>query len=295
MKRKIICATAAIILMTGCSSNGSSESDLSSEQTSASETTKASESTVSSPTTTPVSTTEAITSKTTVATTTTVTEATTAATEPEEKPNGIIPPALQTPRIEGNRLLFTIANVYSDGKYYTVDISGIKLDSTNVGGLDTTYVKGELYGDFRLDLKIEGEITDTLKINIPRDDRFLILESVMDGLSYGCEILSNMREYNDNSYPDLIQLDFHIINEHETPQYARFFAIFDGKIMEVPIYENGAEVSPYGTHIDMDGAGSMTQHIVASKPNGSYGVIQYHYVFRVSERRLYREQVRFYG
>lgn len=208
----------------------------------------------------------------------------------------VIPEAIQTPRADGNRLSFSIINVYSGGEYYTVDISGVKIeDGTASEDIDTTYVKGELYGDFRLDLLKKGEMIDTFRINVPRDDRFLILESVTEDLSYGCELISNKREYAADEYPDLIQLDFHIINEVEAPQYARYFAIFDGKIREVPVYENGVEVAPYGTHPEMKSAGLMVQHIVAGQYGGNYTILKYEYTFDVENRCLNRKKVKFYG
>lgn len=208
----------------------------------------------------------------------------------------VIPEAIQTPRADGNRLSFSIINVYSEGEYYTVDISGVKLDENTASeDIDTTYVKGELYGDFRLDLLKKGEIIDTFKINVPRDDRFLILESVTENLSYGCELISNKREYGADEYPDLIRLDFYIINEVEAPQYARYFAVFDGKIREVPVYENGVEVAPYGTHPEMKSAGLMVQHIVAGQYGGEYTILKYEYTFDVENRCLNRQKVKFYG
>lgn len=210
-------------------------------------------------------------------------------------PTDVIPEAVQTPRVDGNRLSYTIKNVYSENDYYTVDISGVKYENADGTDIDTTYVKGELYGDFRLDLLKKGEIIDSLKINVPRDDRFLILESVTDNLSYGCELISNMREYDAAEYPDLIQLDFHMINEGEVPQYARYFAVFDGKICEVPVLMNGKESAPYGTHPKMRSAGLMTQFITAGTYTGQYTVLKYEYTFDVENRCLRKQQVKFYG
>ncbi len=209
----------------------------------------------------------------------------------------VIPEAIQTPRVQGDRLSYTIINIYSQNDYYTVEISGVKYNSYEESetDIDTTYINGELYGDFRLDLLKRGEVIDSLKINVPRDDRFLILESVAENLSYGCEIISNKREFLSDEFPDLIQLDFHIINEVEAPQYARYFAVFDGKIAEVPVYENGVETAPYGTHPETRAAGEMIQHLVAEKPNGEYTVIKYQYIFDVENKCLNREQIRFTG
>ncbi|MDE6030667.1 MAG: hypothetical protein K2G32_03500, partial [Oscillospiraceae bacterium] len=209
----------------------------------------------------------------------------------------VIPEAIQTPRVQGDRLSYTIINIYSENDYYTVEISGVKYNSYEESetDIDTTYVNGELYGDFRLDLLKRGEVIDSLKINVPRDDRFLILESVTENLSYGCEIISNKREFSADEFPDLIQLDFHIINEVEAPQYARYFAVFGGKIAEVPVYENSEEAAPYGTHLEMKSAGEMVQHLVAEKPSGGYTVIKYEYSFDVENKCLNRKQVKFTG
>ena len=167
-------------------------------------------------------------------------------------------------------------------------------DNTDIS-IDTTYINGEIYGDFRFDLYKMGELIDSYKINVPRDDRFLILESVIEDLHYGCELISNRRIFDAVEYPDLIQLDFHIINEVEAPQYARFFSIFDGKIVEVPVYQDGIEAAPYGTHMETTDAGVMVQQLVAQQYNGNYTVIQYEYTFDVQDRCLNRKQVKFTG
>lgn len=210
-------------------------------------------------------------------------------------PTDVIPEAVQTPRVEGNRLSHTIVNVYSGGEYYTLEISGVKYEGADGTDIDTTYIKDELYGDFRLDLMKKGEVVDSLKINVPRDDRFLILESVTDNLSYGCELISNKREFGADEYPDLIQLDFYMINEVEVPQYARYFAVFDGRITEVPVYDSGEEVAPHGTHLEMKSAGQMVQHVVEGVYDGSYTIRKYEYVFDAENRCLNRTRVKFYG
>ena len=232
--------------------------------------------------------------ETTTVQTTAETTTTTAKTEPL-RPDEVIPEAIQIPRVDGDRLSYSIMNVYSGGDYYTVEISGVRMEGDESAELDTTYIKGALYGDFRLDLLKRGEIIDTLRINVPRDDRFLILESVTEGLSYGCELISNKREFNADDIPDLIQLDFYIINEGEAPQYARFFAVSGGKICEVPVYSNGKEVAPYGTHLEMTEAGVMQQHIVASQSSGKYTVLKFEYTLDIENLCLERSQVKFYG
>lgn len=221
-------------------------------------------------------------------------QTTTALPEPLA-PDDVIPAAVQSPRIDGSRLSYSIMNVYSGGDYYTVEISCIKLaETTETPELETTYINGALYGDFRLDLLKQGEIIDTLKINVPRDDRFLIFESVLQDLSYGCELISNMRDFNATEYPDLIQLDFHMINEAEVPQYARYFAVSGGKLTEVAVYENGEEVAPYGTHLEPESAGLMVQRIVA-KEYGEYTVKQYEYTFDPGDLTINRKRVRYTG
>lgn len=219
---------------------------------------------------------------------------TSAKTEPLT-PDEVIPEAIQTPRVDGDRLSYSIMNVYADGDYYTVEISGVRMEESDSAELDTTYIKGALYGDFRLDLLKRGEIMDTLRINVPRDDRFLILESVTEGLSYGCELISNKREFGADDIPDLIQLDFYLLNEGEVPQYARFFAVSGGKIREVPVYTDGKETAPYGTHLEMTEVGVMEQHIVASKSGGDYTVLKFVFTFDAENLCLERKQVKFYG
>ncbi|MGN1339525.1 MAG: hypothetical protein ACI4WS_04475 [Oscillospiraceae bacterium] len=211
------------------------------------------------------------------------------------EPDDVIPSATQTPKIEGNRLCYQINNVYSSGEYYTIEISAIHIpETTEPPEIETTYINGELYGDFRLDLLKNNAIIDTLKINVPRDDRFLIFESVTQNLTYGCELISNMRDFDAPEYPDLIQLDFHITNEAEVPQYARFFAISSNKLTEVPVYENCREAAPYGTHLDPKAAGLMVQHIVA-KEYGSYTVKQYEYTFDPAALSMTRRRVQYTG
>lgn len=270
MKKWIMCTISAGVILASCGCNiENDESMHSSQSESVSQTSQSSEKPYSS---------AEITSHTTYI-----------------QPDEVIPPAVQTSRLDGERLSYSMTNIYSGENYYTLTISGVRLDTSAEADIDTTYIKGELYGDFRFDLYSKGELIDTYKINIPRDDRFLILESVTDELSYGCEVISNKREFSAEQYPDLVQLDFHIIDEVEAPQYARYFAVFDGQITEIPVYENGEETAPYGTHPVPESAGVMIQRIVASQADGSYTVLQYEYTFDTQNRRLLRQQVRFTG
>lgn len=206
----------------------------------------------------------------------------------------IIDKAEPTERQDGDRLTFTQENVWSQGKTYTITISGAPQEGAGITD-ETTYVKGKVYGDFRLDIVENGEVLSELKINVPRDDIFLILESAADGIDYGCDILSFKNEYASEKYPDIIQLDFYRKTDYEVPQYARYFAIIDGEITELDIYENGALVSPRGTHPKMRSAGLFIQHLCVKNGSGGYTVIQYEYRFDVANKRLNRKQVRFTG
>lgn len=206
----------------------------------------------------------------------------------------IIEPAEPAERHETDRLTYTRENVWSQGSSYTVNISGAPQASDAITN-ETTYVKDKVYGDFRLDIVNGDEILSSLKINVPRDDIFLIMESASDGIDYGCDIISNKQEYGSADYPDIIQLDFYRKSDYEVPQYARYFAIFDGQIVELEIYENGTLVSPRGTHPKMKSAGLFIQHLCVKDGSGGYTVIQYEYRFDAANKRLNRKQVCFTG
>lgn len=206
----------------------------------------------------------------------------------------IIEPAEPAERHDTDRLTYTRENVWSQGKTYTVNISGAPQASGAITD-ETTYVKGKVYGDFRLDIVNGDEVVSSLKINVPRDDIFLILESAADGIDYGCDLLSSKQVYGSEKYPDIIQLDFYRKSDYEVPQYARYFAIIDGEITELEIYENGARVSPRGTHPKMRAAGLFIQHLCVKNGSGGYVVIQYEYRFDVANKRLNRRQVNFTG
>ncbi len=206
----------------------------------------------------------------------------------------IIEPAEPTERHDTDRLTYTRENVWSQGSTYTVNISGAPQPDAAITD-ETTYVKGNVYGDFRLDIVNGEEVVSSLKINVPRDDIFLILESASDGIDYGCDIISNKQEYGSTDYPDIIQLDFYRKSDYEVPQYARYFAVIDSEITELDIYENGALVSPRGTHPKMKSAGLFIQHLCVKNGSGGYTVIQYEYRFDVANKRLNRKQVRFTG
>ncbi len=208
----------------------------------------------------------------------------------------VIPKAEQTARVEGDRITFTIDNVFSEGQYYSIKVSGVKSANQSAGvSVDTTYINGVLYGDFRLDLYRSGELIDTLKINVPRDDSFLILENAAIGKDYGCTLMSHKQTFSTDAYPDMLRLDFFRQRGMAVPQYARYFGVFDDKLSEIPFYEKGKEVAPIGTFAEMRGDGLLTQNLTVENGKGGYTVIKYEYRFDVENRRLNRTQVRFTG
>lgn len=208
----------------------------------------------------------------------------------------VIPKAEQTARVEGDRITFTVDNVFSEGQYYSIKVSGVKSANQSAGvSVDTTYINGVLYGDFRLDLYKLGELIDTLKINVPRDDSFLILENAAIGKDYGCTLMSHKQTFSIDTYPDMLRLDFFRQRGMAVPQYARYFGVFEGKLSEIRFYEKGKEVAPIGTFAEMRGDGLMTQNLTVENGKGGYTVIKYEYRFDVENRRLNRTQVRFTG
>lgn len=216
-----------------------------------------------------------------------------AAARTEETPQNSEPPKLGTERENAvERLSFTAENVFSEGKYYTVNISGAKRSEPDT---DITYVNGEPYGDFRLELSRGGESLGNLQIDVPSGDLFLIMDSAAEGLSYGCRLISGKREYSSEEYPDIIRLDFYRPSELEVPQYGRYFAVFEDRLTELPVYENGAKSAPLGTHLELRDAGFMVQHLCVSTPSKSLTVAKYEYRFNVEDRRLEKKRVRFYG
>lgn len=193
-----------------------------------------------------------------------------------------IPEPKSNSEINGSTHTFTVDSIYSQGGYYTVSVVGEK--------------SGDTFGELRLVLFKDGAELDSLGIGVPEGDRFIILDSVSEGLSYGCVIISNMRGFAAEDHPDIIQLDFYRENELEIPQYGRFFAIFDGKLTELDIYENGVKKEPRGTHLELRGEGRMVQHLCVYTPSGkSLMVEKYEYIFDIENRRLNRRKVDFLG
>ncbi|MBD5130220.1 MAG: hypothetical protein HDT43_09920 [Ruminococcaceae bacterium] len=186
-------------------------------------------------------------------------------------------------------LVFTVEDIFSEGEYYSVSVVGEKpADSAR------TDVNGER--NFRLVLEKDGAEIGSLGIEVAEGDRFLIMESVLDGLSYGCTVISNKREFSVDGYPDIIQLDFYRDSELVIPQYGRFFAVFDGRLEELPVYENGVETEPCGTYLELRGEGRMVQHLCVFTHSGkSLMVEKFEYIFDTEKRRLEKREVRFLG
>lgn len=186
---------------------------------------------------------------------------------------------------DGSTLTFTLKNLFSEGGYYTVTVSAKK---TGEG----------VYANPVMTLLKYGEPVDSVSFTMAAGERFLILESADDDSStYGSEIISNMRDFDAAEYPDVLGLVFEGgSTEAAVPSYARYFAVFDGKLTELPIYDGGMKVKPRGVKLEPVSAGLAKQFLTVLKSNGSgYEIIKYEYRFDVPNRRLNRQQVRFYG
>lgn len=192
------------------------------------------------------------------------------------------------------KLIFTVENVFSEGEYYTVTASAEKTDSESK---NTVYINGDLYKTPALTLLKDGKQLDLTELEIPNGDRFLTLESAADNYSYGSEIISNMRDFNAAEYPDILGLVFRGSGtEAAVPEYARYFTVFGGKLAELPIYENGIKVRPRGAKLEPVSAGTAKQFLTVLKSSGGgYEIIKYEYRFDLENKRLNKQQVRFYG
>lgn len=210
---------------------------------------------------------------------------------PPAAPDGIL---RQTFTSDGNELVFTAENIFSGGEYYTVTASAPRSDAESE---DALRINGELYGAPVLTLYQQWRKLDTVKLTIPGDDRFIALESAAHSYSYGSEIISDMREFGAEEYPDILGLVFRSTGtEAAVPEYARYFAVFDEKLTELAIYENGKEVPPRGAKLESVSAGLAKQYLTVLRESGSgYEVIKYEYSFDLENRRLNRQKVRFYG
>lgn len=192
-----------------------------------------------------------------------------------------------------NGLIFAAENIFADGEYYAVVASAAKTDTESK---NTVYIKDGSYEAPVLTLMSkEGQI-DSVKLEIPNGDRFLALESAAEKYSYGSEIISCMRDFNASEYPDVLGLVFHSGTDIAVPEYARYFAVFDGRLTELEIFENGSRAAPRGAKLEPVGAGTAKQYLTVRKQSGAgYEVIKYEYRFDLENRRLNKQQVRFYG
>lgn len=193
-----------------------------------------------------------------------------------------------------NELIFAAENVFSDGEYYAVVVSAAKTDTESQ---NTVYINGELYEAPKLTLMSTGGQLGSVTLEMSNGDRFLTLESAADNYSYGSELISNMRDFGAAEYPDVLGLVFRSSNaEAAVPEYARYFAVFNGELTELAIYENGNKVSPRGAKLEPVSAGLAKQFLTVLKQSGAgYEIIKYEYRFDLENKRLNRQQVRFYG
>lgn len=188
--------------------------------------------------------------------------------------------------ITDGTLIFSADNIFSEGEYYAVSVSG---ERTTENG---TEINGETYGNFRLTLVKNGEEIDHLDIEVPDGERFLIMESILDNRTYGCSVISNKRDFSADDLPDIVQLDLYKPNELEIPQYGRYFAVFGGRLAELPVYENGVETAPLGTHLEPREKGRMIQRLCVFTPSGkSLMVKRYEYIYNVEQRRLDKSKI----
>lgn len=192
---------------------------------------------------------------------------------------------------DSGKLSFTVYNVFSNGEYYTVAASATKTDSAR----NAVYIDGESYEEPELTLFKNGQQLDSVKPGIPDGDSVLVFESAADNYSYGIEIISSMREFGASEYPDVFGLVFRSGSDIAVPEYARYFAVFDGKLTELAIFENGSETGPRGARLEPVSAGVAKQFLTVPASNGGYKVIKYEYSFDLENRRLNRKQVKFYG
>lgn len=203
---------------------------------------------------------------------------------------------LRTTQSDKNGMLsFTVENVISDGRYYTVTLSGTKTDSEDSG---TILVNDEYYGSVKLTLSKNGILLDSMELNPLSGERILALEGAASNLAYGCEALSSIRDFGAAEYPDFLELTFRgRSTEAAVPEYARFFTVFDGKLAELPVYENGVKAEPRGAMLTLRGAGLAAQYLTVLKAGmtDKYEIIKYEYRFDLENRRLNKQQVRFYG
>ena len=195
--------------------------------------------------------------------------------------------------LDANRagLTFTLNNIYSEGALYSAEL---------------TAAHGEEDGtdDITLTLFRDGKPVDTLDIRKPDGEQLVMLENAEDINSYGCEVISNIREFGAEEYPDFFGLIFRESSEIRqsdkreaaVPEYARYFTIFGGKLWELPIFENGRRTAPCGMQLEPRSAGLAIQHLTVLKSSGEgYEINKFEFRFYLENKRLNKQQVRFYG
>lgn len=197
-------------------------------------------------------------------------------------PPGEIPDITQELDAHGDTTRLTLYNVYAQGEFYSVTASA----EQTAGRTALT-----------LALSQSGQTLQTLNIYVPDGERFVLLENAEDNSSYGCEMLSNLREFGAAEYPDLIGLIFRGSNtEAAVPEYARYFAVFGGRLSELPIYEDGRRTAPRGAKLEPKSAGVAVQHLTVLRSSGEgYEIIKFEYRFDLENRRLDKRRVKFYG
>lgn len=197
--------------------------------------------------------------------------------------------------VENGSIQITFENVFSGGEYYTISLSAEKAGETSGNG-GTVAINGEDYGTPALTLSKDGEELDLLTLSADNNAHYILLENAAKNLAYGYEIISNKRGFGAEEYPDIVGLLFRGGGETAVPEYARYFAVFDGTLSELPIYENESLVEPRGAKLEPTAAGAAKQYLTVLNSSGKgYHVIKYEYHFDLDNRRLLRQQVRFTG
>lgn len=193
-----------------------------------------------------------------------------------------VPEITQRLDVGSDRTELELNNVYADGKLYTITASAGQTEER----LSLT-----------LTLTRDGRRRDTLKVDVPNGEQFVLLENAEDNSTYGCEMISNLREFDAAEYPDIIGLVFRgSSGEAAVPEYARYFAVFGGRLSELAIFENGRKTDPRGDKLKAQSAGVAVQHLTVLKSGGEgYEIIKFEYRFDLENKRLNKRQVKFYG
>lgn len=193
-----------------------------------------------------------------------------------------VPEIIPTLIAEDGKSTLELANIYSEGKLFTL-----------------TACVGESAGRefLTLILSQDGERRDTFGLALPEGDHFVFIEYAEDNSTYGFEALSNLREFDAPEYPDIIGFIFREENgEAAVPIYARYFAVFGGRLRELSVYENDKTVPPRGAKLELKSLGKAVQHLTVLRSGGEgYEIIKFEYYFDLENRRLDKKQVKFYG